>query len=349
MCGFVLLSFLLSDLLRRKKIRQDVLALLAYLGAAVGVVALLGGFSHNHMPDTSQFGQSSFNLNGLWNPQGWSQYLSDLPVYGANPSEGLAFPGTGIVLTLIVAAAACLIHTIYKVFIKKEKKLTHLRFDWGENGVAFLILAMISLSVALSPQAACGSSLIWNYELPAWLSSLWQRISCCGRFIWPVLYLIILGSVVWMEKEMPWETMAAVLLVIFAVLQIADGKWQLMQRQVQFGTEFAYDSRLEDEKWDTWAREGDKKHMVFVGLDDEDLLNDLSAYAAENGMTINYFNTACQTIRTKAVEDLVESLINPREDTMYIYKAADEGNCIDTRMEYDAVDGVIVGMVKKQG
>lgn len=349
MCGFVLLSFLLSDLLRRKKIRQDILALLAYLGAAVGVVALLEGFSHNHMPDTSQFGQSSFNLNGLWNPQGWSQYLSDLPVYGANPSEGLAFPGTGIVLTLIVAAAACLIHTIYKVFIKKEKKLTHLRFDWGENGVAFLILAMISLSVALSPQAACGSSLIWNYELPAWLSSLWQRISCCGRFIWPVLYLIILGSVVWMEKEMPWETMAAVLLVIFAVLQIADGKWQLMQRQVQFGTEFAYDSRLEDEKWDTWAREGDKKHMVFVGLDDEDLLNDLSAYAAENGMTINYFNTACQTIRTKAVEDLVESLINPREDTMYIYKAADEGNCIDTRMEYEAVDGVIVGMVKKQG
>lgn len=82
---------------------------------------MLGGFSHNHMPDTSQFGQSSFNLNGLWNPQGWSQYLLDLPVYGANPSEGLAFPGTGIVLTLIVAAAACLIHTIYKVFIKKEK------------------------------------------------------------------------------------------------------------------------------------------------------------------------------------------------------------------------------------
>ena len=49
------------------------------------------------------------------------------------------------------------------------------------------------------------------------------------------------------------------------------------------------------------------------------------------------------------MEDLVESLINPREDTMYIYKAADEGNCIDTRMEYEAVDGVIVGMVKKQG
>ena len=82
--------------------------------------------------------------------------------------------------------------------------------------------------------------------------------------------------------------------------------------------------------------------MVFSGVP-------ATAYAAENGMTINYFNTACQTIRTKAVEDLVESLINPREDTMYIYKAADEGNCIDTHMEYEAVDGVIVGMVKKQG
>lgn len=349
MCGFVLLSFLLSDMLRRKKFRQDVLALLAYVGAAIGVVALLGGFSHNHIPDTSRFGQSSFNLNGLWNPQGWSHYLSDLPVYGANPAEGLAYPGTGIVLTLIVAAAACLLHTIYKVLIKKEKKIIYLHFDWGENGVAFLILTIISLLIAISPQGACGSSLIWNYELPAWLDSLWQRISCCGRFIWPVLYLIILGSVVWMEKEMPWETMAAILLVLFAVLQIADGKWQLMQRQVQFKTDFAYESRLENEKWDSWALEGDKKHMVFVGLDDEDLLYSLSAYAAENDMTINYFNTACQTIRAKAAEDLVEALTNPREDTMYIYKAADEGNCIDTRMEYDAVDGVIVGIVKKQG
>ena len=39
-----------------------------------------------------------------------------------------------------------------------------------------------------------------------------------------------------------------------------------------------------------------------------------------------------------------------RQAFVDVYKRqADEGNCIDTRMEYEAVDGVIVGMVKKQG
>lgn len=348
MCGFILLSFLLADILQRRKCVKNLLAFFAYIGAAIGVIALLGGFSHKHLPDNTLLGQSGFNLNGLLNPQGWSQVLTDLPVYGVNSLEGLAYPGTGILLTLAVGALAWLIHFLYKFFIKKEKEPFSFQWSWEENGIAYLILVVICVFVALSPKAAFGSDLIWNLELPSWLASLWQRIGSSGRFIWPVVFLVILGSVVWMEKRMPWEAIAAVLLVIFGVIQIVDGKWQLMQRQVQFGTDYTYESRLEDERWAEWAADDSLKHMVFVSymLDDEDLMYSLSIFAAQNGMTVNYFNYSCQTIRSLAAEDLIEEMVHVKEDTLYIYKGTDEGLCINTRMEYEEMDGVIVGTVK---
>ena len=348
MCGFILLSFLLADVIQRRKYTRDLWAFLSYIGTAVGTVALLGGFSHKHLPDISLLGQSSFNLNGLLNPQGWSQVLTSLPVYGVNSSEGLAFPGTGILLTLAVGTVAWLLHLIYRIFVKRDKESLQIQWSWEENGVAYLVLVVISVLVAVSPKAAYGSDLIWNLDLPNWLYSLWQRIGSCGRFIWPVVYLVILGSVVWMEKKMPWETMAAVLLVIFGILQIYDGKWQLMQRQVQFGTDFIYESRLEDEKWEEWAEEDDLKHMVFVSymLDDEELMYSLSIYAAQNNMTVNYFNYSCQTIRSLAADHLQEEMNNVQADTLYIYKAAEEDKCFNPKMEYAEVDGVIVGKVK---
>ena len=93
---------------------------------------------------------------------------------------------------------------------------------------------------------------------------------------------------------MPYQSMAAVLLVAFTVLQAADGKWQLMQRQVQFGTDYEYASPLDDEKWKEWAEDPDIEHMVFVSylLEDEDLVSELSVYAAQNGMTVNDFCSA---------------------------------------------------------
>lgn len=349
-CALVLISFLLSDIVRRVKFRQDLTGLLAYLGASVGTVALLGGFSHHHVTTMTYLGQAGFNLNGLFNPLGWSQVISTLPVYGASADEGLAFPGTGIVLTLIAGAAAWILHALYRGLIKKEKNF--LRFSWKkkENSIAWLILILLCLLVSLSPSVAYGSKVLFEIPVSGWLLSLWQRVALCGRFIWPVVYLVILGSVVWMEKEMPWEAMAAVLLVIFAVLQISDGKWQLMQRQVQFSTDYVYESPLQDEKWEEWALDPQYKHMVFVSymVEDEELIYELSAYAAANGMTVNDFCYACAAMRTEAAEYLLEVLTDVQPDILYIYRAADVEMCIDPRMEYTEADGVIVGTLKQQ-
>src|SRR5699024_2386186 len=141
----------------------------------------------------------------------------------------------------------------------------------------FLFLVLLCVLVALSPQVALGSDVIASYSLPSWVTRLWGMVGNKGRFIWLVVYLVILGSVVFMEKAMPYQSMAAALLVIFAVLQVSDGKWQLMQRQVQFSTDYVYESPLDDVKWQEWAEDEEINHMVFVSylLEDEDLVSEL--------------------------------------------------------------------------
>ena len=78
----------------------------------------------------------------------------------------------------------------------------------------------------------------------------------------------------------------------------------------------------------------------------EELMYSLSIYAAQNNMTVNYFNYSCQTIRSLAAEHLQEEMNNVQADTLYIYKAAEEDKCFNPKMEYVEVDGVIVGKVK---
>lgn len=349
-CGFAALSFLLSDLICRKDFRGMLAGLGSYIGTAVGTVALLGGFSHDHMPAANVLGQASFNLNGLFNAQGWSQIMEALPTYGVYAEDGLAFPGSGVVFTLAVGAAAWLLHVLYHTVIKREgmaalKRGRSAGPRRGENGIAYLILILLCLAVAVSPEVAWGSSVLASWEPPAWILDLWGRVESCGRFIWPVVYLVILASVVWMEKEMPWEAMAAVILMVLAVFQVTDGKWQLMQRQVQFGTDYVYYSPLQDEKWEIWAEDENIRHMVFVSylVEDEEMMYELSAYAAQSGMSVNDFSFACQTIRLAAADELLDSLTKVRDDTLYIYAAEDADMCITPGMEYTEVDGLIVG------
>ena len=364
-CALILFSFFLADVIRKKGIARGAAAMGAYAACAVGMTALLGGFSHEHLADFTILGQAGFNLNGLFNPQGWSRVVETLPVHGNDAQEGLAFPGTGILLTLLAGVAGWLLHFAFRLFVRRENifagiaaKLSGRGKDAGQespyrrkgkNALAFFLLCVLCVLAALSPQIAFGSEVIVSFSLPLWVARLWGIVGNTGRLIWPVVYLVILGSVVFMEKSMPWQGMAAVLLVAFAVFQVYDGKWQLMQRQVQFSTDYAYVSPLDDARWEEWAEDPEIEHMVFVSylLEDEDLVSELSVYAAQNGMTVNDFCSACVTVRAQVAEDLLDALADVREDTLYIYLASDEAMCVSPDMEYTHVDGIIVGTAKK--
>ena len=119
-CGLILLSFFLTDLVKKKEIRRGASAVGAFAACSVGMTALLGGFSHAHLADFTILGQAAFNLNGLFNPQGWSRVIETLPVRGDDAQEGLAFPGVGILLALAAGLIGWLGRIAFRLFVRRE-------------------------------------------------------------------------------------------------------------------------------------------------------------------------------------------------------------------------------------
>lgn len=345
-CGIIFFSFLLSDIILNKNKLHTLEDFFSYICVAIVTVTLLGGFSHFHLPDSTLIGQGSFNLNGFLNPQGWSKLIPSFVVYGENPSEGLAYPGTGILL-LFVGLVVYLLNKFIYIFVNKEKCPRLFIKNFHENRLAFLILSILSISISLSPWITYGNKILLKIEYPTWVYSIWLRIGNCGRFIWPVVYLVILGCVIWLKKNIPWKNILIILLVLFTIVQVQDEKWQLIHRKVQFGTNFCYKSRLEDGIWEEWANDEKLKHIVFISniFDDEEMLYSLSIYAAKNGMTVNGFKLSCQTVRDMNLIDQSKIRGNIQEDTLYVFKESDRMTRNDIYMNYKNIDGMVIGTI----
>ena len=188
MCGIILCAFWIEDVIYQRKILPAILQGGAYCVFAVAAVVLLGGLSHDHQLDAGGLGQFSFNLNGLVNPQGWSRLLPDLPLYGDGAGEGLAFPGLGILTILLISV-------ILLIFCKKSRLAVREQMS-KNNWMAYFIIIVVSIAVSVSHMPALDDHVIWEIPYPKSLISLWGMFRSSGRFIWPVVYLVILTAVV---------------------------------------------------------------------------------------------------------------------------------------------------------
>lgn len=354
MCGIILGAFLTEDVIYKRRTLSAILTEGIYCFSAVVVVVLLGGLSHDHQLDAGGLGQFSFNLNGFINPQGWSRILPDLPLYGEGAGEGLAFPGTGVLASLLLSM-------VLLIFRKKSRVAVRRRLS-RNNWVAFAIITVVSIILSVSHRLALGDQVIWEIPYPKQLVSLWGMFRSSGRFIWPVVYLLILAAIVLLsatldyckdkerrsdnagENIIRWKHSGTVLIILLMLvgLQAFDSYPQLKERHDRFAGKTEYVTVLRDEIWTELSA---KKHIVFVSdlTNNQELLYGLSEYALENDMTINNFYFAHSAIKGEIEDSIKRSLEDPDADTIYIYKEADEGSCIDDRMDYRKADGLIIG------
>lgn len=346
MCGLIMCAFLLEELIQKKNLILCLISGAGYCGAVLTTVCLLGGFSHDHQLDAGGLGQFSFNLNGLINPQGWSRLLPDLSLYGDGAGEGLAFLGIGILILLVIEGIYFLILFVRNTPKENVGEYSDSTQERYGNGIAYMLIGVLSLVVSFSHKLALGNSVIWDIPYPDKLISLWGMFRSSGRFIWPVVYALTLCAVVMWDRVYKKKRAAVIILGLLLIVQVWDSFPQLKMRNAEFGREQTYESGLTDEKWSEWA--GDKEHLVFVSyiIENQGLLYSLSNYAAKNDMTINNFYLAHSAARSDINKALEEELQHPQKDTLYIYKAEDETLCNQSGMEYTQIDGIIVGTVK---
>ena len=173
---------------------------------------------------------------------------------------------------------------------------------------------------------------------------MWGMFRACGRFIWPVVYLLMIFVISMVAKINKKSYIPSVILLCVLLIQIVDLQNSFQAKSNEFKEKVTYSSMLQSDVWDELAKE--KKHIVFVShvSQNQDILFSISHYAYKNNMTINDYYFAHSANAGDIEKSKVESMENIQDDTLYVFKVADTELYEDSNLHCFEVDGVILGV-----
>lgn len=190
---------------------------------SVSVVMWLVGYFEFELKVSgdSGFGLYSTELLSLINPGSAGLFFQDAAFQGASALwrgwqspvtgqyEGFAYLGAGAIGLLVAAIASRIVYPA--AFSPRE--------------VGLLIPCVALFLFALSHHVVVGVSIILLPH-PEWLSPLTQLVRSSGRLVWPLAYVLLLGAIVWLDRQLPRRKCLA-LLTGCVLLQVWDvSAWQ---------------------------------------------------------------------------------------------------------------------------
>lgn len=335
--GIVLVGICVREAIGTKGLKTSIILLFTYLGVAVVVVALLGGFSVSGEFSEGGLGGYSMNLNALVNPQGFSRILLSQPLYGTGQYEGFVYIGAGFLLIFIFA-----------VFLALE----HLTFaKWNHcpvisRVIAVLTTALISVAVAASPIVTFGDNVLISLPFPDFIIRVWSIFRASGRIGWIVMYLIMLCGCIILSRFLDWKKALTVFLCAFS-LQVFDLYDFLQLTNSRFDQKMEYQSSLYDSP--VWRAIADSEKISHVFLCDDDYGNThdstfftIGEWALHNEKNMNNFLIARKSSSLIA-ENTERALENPNGSNVYIFPAALKTKCLAYNLNYYFADSFIVG------
>lgn len=317
MCGIILLGYILLDILNTKKVKKSIILLGIYLGVAVATMWLFGGFTNLTQNDDFGFGLFSYNLNGLINPQGWSWILDDLPMI-PEQYEGFAYLGLGVIVLILISLVLVVIWFI------KDRQI----FKRNRNFIISLLFIMIvSIFVAMSPTAYFGEYLLYDLKLPDFINDIWAIFRSTGRFVWPVIHILMLLSAIIVVKRLDWK-FSCIILSVCILIQIIDIGGILIQNNEIYTSDYSMVDEYDLYQSETLGRvldNGQIELMVFVSdnLYDSDKII-YSEWAIKNNIKTNNFHFARKSFDEMLSEQTVKFLDKKDESHVFIFTSKAE-------------------------
>ncbi len=334
MNGILLVGLCIKDTMIHKKQNHTVVFIVIYLLAVSITTAILGGFSSNIHPSAEGLGTFSANLNTLFNPQGWSVWFHDLNLYKEGQIEGFGWLGAGIVFLFFYTIVICL------------NGNTGLH-NKGKLLMAPAVPAIIAFLFSLSPVITCGKNVLYVIKLPNIIEELWAVFRSSGRLVWIPVYLIMLFGIYTLCKNVQNDTAVLVLLSLL-VLQICDMHERLDEIYTRFHRTPQYESLQIDRELRDGTASQEIKHLVYVSefdIRDNPIRYALTDWALNNNITMNDFYFA-RPIKNTGNANPDNSIIPPADDTVYIFKESDAGQCSEHGLSCHFADGLIIGYTK---
>lgn len=341
MCGIILVGFVCRDFIETKKVKRAVVLLASFVLCGAIAVFLWGGFSTGGSAAGNGLGSYSFNLNGFFNPRGWSVLLPSLPYAGGGQVEGFAYLGAGILFLIPVSALVWLIAN------RKNMKDRH----WWKNTVLTVLpwaaIFVICLVVTLSPTITWNEKTLFTIPLPSIAEKLWSIFRATGRIVWPAAYILMFFALCCgFRYGKRW--VAAICIVLCMFLQVYDLHEVLESRRTGYQGEVTYQNPLDAPVWDAIAETGKIKHLMLVDMytASAETMYRLADYTYENGMDQNYYHYA-HSLGEGPTLAWIELMANLQDDTMYISDFSAKLRCSQYDLHYYEGNGYIIGLTWK--
>ena len=333
MCGIILLGYCVEDMMSGKRVRRGFITLAIYLFCAGSTVALLGGGKSGINIVARGFREMSLNLNALFNPQGYSCILNDLPLYGTEQYEGFVYLGAGGILLLLALMILLPFCIKYKGILSR----------YYSEIIGIIVVLLLTLITALSPTVSVGSNVLFDFSLPGFIEKYWGAFRATGRVGWILFYVLLMCSCIVLCKVFT----PRVSMVIFAfcvAIQIYDIHNELVKRHNKYRETVTFETVYENKYAEFWEPVGSSdiiKHIMFAQPVTGINLYAFADWALEHDKTLNYFYFARQY---DDFEDNLKAALEEPDDTqLFLFTEDNKMQCLQHDLNYYLVDDYIVG------
>lgn len=244
--------------------------------ACLFLLWIMGGIMPGNQIASLDYGLGAYNLDGLLDPGFASRTIK---AFSHNSSgEAYSWLGLGIVVGGIYLAINSLVFSEQSFFV------------FLKTSFPYLIACFILIVFSASNKVMLGDQMLFEYHLPDKILHLFSIFRTCGRFIWPVWYLIvfyILGNIAALKTKL-WRKI--VLIVLLLLIQVFDGfNYSMVLKHINASDldQGALKSRF-------WKKleSLQVKHVIFApfgGRLPHEAWAYISAQAARQGATTNTF------------------------------------------------------------
>ena len=195
----------ISSLNLIKKITYQMLSVIM-IWILTGMLSFNNGVN---MEVVNSYGLYSLNLNSFFNSESLSPILPAFPKTSWFQYEGYSYIGIGGFVLIFIGIILYL--TDFRKNLNKSKKV-----------LPVFILSIIFLLFAISNKVTFNESIIFEFEIPSFISKIGSIFRATSRFVWLFYYFIIIISFIILLKSKINQKLKTVIIVFICLLQFYD-------------------------------------------------------------------------------------------------------------------------------
>lgn len=324
MVGGIMCGYLLDMLISKKDWKRLIIDFASFAGSFGFFFFVVGGFTSLLSSGGSGYGFFSSNLNTFINPWRYSTFFKKMGMTDLQ-YEGFAYLGLGMIVLCTIAGVLVLLKVVqlarkgvFKETVKRQFK-AHISFV-----LPLIIVVAVFSILAFSNLVYFGKKIFIEVHWPTVIDNLLSIIRSSGRFIWCVMYIIMILGLYLISKF--FNKKVQVIIVILCVcLQLADLYLPISRIQKQYHKEVKEDASLvKSDFWKTTL--GNYDNLIYFpsdGYDATQMLQIASQVSKFDDMKMSnfylsrYMTKKAMKARDRITEkDFKENNLN--ENTLYL-------------------------------